>query len=229
MSASPHCVFHVSAYQHQLLKDFDETLQLLEHVKASGQQVIVFKPNGFDTREQFEAVHGDALWKTNPDLYDFLVKAEPGRRSNETLGAQIVFTGRRRSQGADRSSLDIFEWDTSYSPPILKVNLLAHWSFDEVWQHIRAHSIRYNVLHDQGYKSVGDYHSTVPTSGSGNEREGRWQGQEKTECGLHKDYFKLKAKALAEKRAAEAAAAAAASAVATTTAVSEAASSAENL
>ena len=39
----------------------------------------------------------------------------------------------------------------------------------------------YNPLHDQGYASIGCAPCTLP----GNGREGRWAGQEKTECGLH--------------------------------------------
>lgn len=50
-----------------------------------------------------------------------------------------------------------------------------------------------NRLAAQGYKSVGDWHSTAKSGeGDGGERAGRWHGKEKTECGLHKDYFLMK-------------------------------------
>ena len=39
----------------------------------------------------------------------------------------------------------------------------------------------YNALHDRGYASIGDTHSTLPGAG----REGRWAGSDRTECGLH--------------------------------------------
>ncbi|MGH3049266.1 MAG: hypothetical protein ACRDLK_03835 [Gaiellaceae bacterium] len=39
----------------------------------------------------------------------------------------------------------------------------------------------YNPLHDRGYDSIGDAHSTTPGAG----REGRWAGSDRTECGLH--------------------------------------------
>lgn len=50
-----------------------------------------------------------------------------------------------------------------------------------------------NILLEQGYKSVGDWHSTKVPGVGGEERGGRWseKGGEKTECGLHKDYFKM--------------------------------------
>jgi phosphoadenosine phosphosulfate reductase len=39
----------------------------------------------------------------------------------------------------------------------------------------------YNPLHDRGYDSIGDSHSTEPGPG----RSGRWAGSAKVECGIH--------------------------------------------
>jgi phosphoadenosine phosphosulfate reductase len=47
-------------------------------------------------------------------------------------------------------------------------------------------------LLDQGYKSVGDWHSTERAGEGGGERDGRWKGSEKTECGLHVDIIQVK-------------------------------------
>jgi hypothetical protein len=78
----------------------------------------------------------------------------------------------------------------------LKVNPLANWGFSQVKQYIDVNQVPYNPLLDQGYKSVGDWHSTKAASGAvakdvgsdADERAGRWAGRtEKTECGLHKD------------------------------------------
>lgn len=63
--------------------------------------------------------------------------------------------------------------------------------------HIDEYKVPRNKLLDQGYKSVGDWHSTVKPVDGADERSGRWAGKEKTECGLHKDYFKMKAQAKA--------------------------------
>ncbi|KAI8926657.1 Phosphoadenosine phosphosulfate reductase family-domain-containing protein [Entophlyctis helioformis] len=181
------------------LYHFDETLDLLRHVQASNT-VHVFKPLDCNSRADFEARYGNSLWTSDPDQYDYLVKAEPGRRAYETLNARIVITGRRRSQGAARAALPVFEWDTSFSPPLLKVNPLAQWGYEQVWSYIREHGVVYNALHDRGYKSVGDVHSTVATGDGGGERDGRWAGTAKTECGLHKDYFEMRAKFLAAQK-----------------------------
>ncbi len=62
-----------------------------------------------------------------------------------------------------------------------KANPLADWSDDDCWTYIRERGLPYNALHDRGYSSIGDTHSTLPGEG----REGRWAGSDRTECGLH--------------------------------------------
>lgn len=110
---------------------------------------------------------------------------------------KAVITGRRATQGGDRSSLKPLEIDET---GLVKVNPLFRWSFKDVKAYIDAHDVPYNPLLDLGYKSVGDWHSTaIPLDGQ-DERAGRWAGNKaKTECGLHKDYFKMK-KAFEKKR-----------------------------
>lgn len=173
------------------LYHFEETLELLERVeKKYGVKVNVFKPEGTETVKEFEEKHGEELWKTDEESYDYLVKVEPARRAYAELGVKAVITGRRQSQGADRASLQPLEMD---STGLIKVNPLCRWGFQEVKDYIEMAGVPSNVLLERGYKSVGDWHSTkVPVEGEG-EREGRWSGnKEKTECGLHKDYFKMK-------------------------------------
>jgi len=64
---------------------------------------------------------------------------------------------------------------------VWKANPLADWSDDDCWTYIRRRGLPYNALHDRGYASIGDTHSTIPGGG----RDGRWAGTERTECGLH--------------------------------------------
>jgi phosphoadenosine phosphosulfate reductase len=104
-----------------------------------------------------------------------------------------VITGRRVSQGANRANLKPLEVDTT---GLLKLNPLFAWTFTDVRLYIENHNVPHNDLLNQGYKSVGDWHSTqksVEEEGDSGERAGRWAGrEEKTECGLHEDYFKMK-------------------------------------
>lgn len=134
------------------------------------------------------------------DVSDYLVKVEPARRAYEQLDVQAFITGRRRSQGAARGTIDILEFDSASSPPMLKLNPLASWDYETVWSYIQVNEVPYNELHDKGYKSIGDFHSTQPTLPGESERDGRWKGQVKTECGLHKDYLRMRSSYVAAKK-----------------------------
>lgn len=124
------------------------------------------------------AVHGDKLWETNPNLCCALRKVEPLTRKLAGLDAWIV--GIRRDQSPTRAHAQKIAWDESFE--IWKAAPLADWCDECVWDYIQAHDLPTNALHAQGYSSIGCTYCTKPGSG----REGRWAGNEKTECGLHK-------------------------------------------
>ena len=94
-------------------------------------------------------------------------------------GLDAWITGLRREQAATRADAPKLGWDEPHG--LWKVNPLADWSDRDVWRFISEHDLPYNPLHDQGYESIGCAPCTRPGSG----REGRWAGQERTECGLH--------------------------------------------
>ncbi|KAF8514829.1 Phosphoadenosine phosphosulfate reductase thioredoxin [Hysterangium stoloniferum] len=184
-STPPPLIFFDTLYH------FPETLELIEDVKKRyGSTVHIFKPDGADTVEAFESRHGEKLWEVSDSVYDYLVKVEPARRAYATLDVQSVITGRRASQGGERAALRPLEVD---STGLLKLNPLFSWTFGQVKGYIDAYNVPQNKLIDKGYKSIGDWHSTVPSGeGDTGERAGRWRGKNKTECGLHKDYFVMK-------------------------------------
>jgi len=159
-------------------------LALVEKAKTKYPNVNlhIYKPEGVSTTAQFEARHGRKLWETNTELYDWVAKVEPAQRAYSDLSVAAVLTGRRRSQGAKRESLEIIEIDEA---GLIKINPLASWSFDQVQEYIKENGVPYNGLLDRGYKSIGDWHSTEPVKEGEDERAGRWKGQEKTECGIH--------------------------------------------
>ncbi|KAG0373700.1 hypothetical protein BGX24_011348 [Mortierella sp. AD032] len=171
---------------------FQETLDLAQQVQDHYNIPLkIYKPLNCETTAEFESQYGQQLWETDDLSYDYLVKVEPGRRAYQELNAQAVISGRRRSQKGDRAHLDILEIESGTG--LLKLNPLATWSFQQVWTYLRAYQVPYNALLDQGYRSIGDWHSTKPATNPDDERSGRWEGKQKTECGLHVDYFKMRA------------------------------------
>ncbi|KAH8916671.1 Phosphoadenosine phosphosulfate reductase thioredoxin, partial [Atractiella rhizophila] len=180
------------------LYHFPETLALRDAIEFTYDvDVSTYTPQSASTAKQFEDLYGKELWKNDAEAYDYLVKVEPARRAYEELDVRAVITGRRRSQGAARASLKPFEIDET---GLIKVNPLCNWTFAEVKSYIDSHNVLYNPLLDKGYKSIGDWHSTSRPgavkpnndAADADERSGRWSGEEKTECGLHRDYFKMR-------------------------------------
>ncbi len=119
----------------------------------------------------------DKLWETKPDLYLAIAKVEPLNRALLDLDCWI--TGIRRDQSPTRADAPKLGWDDAHE--LWKANPLADWSDEDCWAYIKERGLPYNKLHDQGYASIGDTHSTLPGEG----REGRWAGTDRTECGLH--------------------------------------------
>jgi phosphoadenosine phosphosulfate reductase len=159
------------------LHHFPETLELVEEVRRRYRlDLRVARPAA--TREAFEAIHGPRLWERDLDRYQTAAKVEPFRRATAGLAGWV--TGRRREQAATRASLPVWEG----GPPV-RVNPLAAWSAERVWERIHARRIPYNPLHDRGYASVGDLPLTTPVSPGEHERAGRWRGTGRLECGIH--------------------------------------------
>ncbi|KAL9040820.1 MAG: hypothetical protein Q9214_004332 [Letrouitia sp. 1 TL-2023] len=166
------------------LHHFPETLALVDRVRSKYPlfNLHVYKPEQMETAEEFAHRHGERLWETNDELYDWVAKVEPAGRAYRELSVAAVLTGRRRSQGGKRGDLNVIEIDEA---GLIKVNPLANWSFQQVEDYVKENNVPYNALLDRGYRSVGDWHSTQPIKAGEDERAGRWKGQQKTECGIH--------------------------------------------
>ncbi|KAM3123596.1 phosphoadenosine phosphosulfate reductase [Candidozyma auris] len=166
------------------LHHFPQTYDLVRKVQKKYQPTLhIYKPKGVESEEEFAKKHGDSLWESNDDLYDFLVKVEPAQRAYKELGVNAVLTGRRKSQGGARAALPVIEVEESSG--IIKINPLWNWDFAQVKAYITENAVPYNELLDLGYKSIGDWHSTVAVADGEDERSGRWKGKAKTECGIH--------------------------------------------
>jgi phosphoadenosine phosphosulfate reductase len=154
---------------------FPETYELWREVEQRYHtKVELFEGPG---PENLAATHGEELWERKPDLYLAIAKVEPLVRALGGLDAWI--TGIRRDQSPTRADAPKLGWDAAHE--LWKANPLADWSDDDCWAYIRERGLPYNALHDRGYESIGDTHSTIPGAG----RDGRWAGTGRSECGLH--------------------------------------------
>lgn len=134
------------------------------------------------SRAWMEARHG-RLWEQGVvgiDQYNNLRKVEPMRRALDEFGVRTWFTGLRRSQAASRQNTPIVELRNGR----YKVSPLADWTDRDVWLYLKKHGLPYHPLWDEGYVSIGDFHTTSRWEPGMREEDTRFHGL-KRECGIH--------------------------------------------
>lgn len=146
---------------------------------------------GFDLRvaqadlspARMEALHG-RLWETGRledlQLYNRLRKVEPLDRAFETLAVTCWASGVRGRQTDHRSTMAVLE-------PVRgrwSLRPLLSWSRRDVFYYMERHGLPQHPLFEQGYSTVGDWHTSAPDDGSASGRATRFGGLQQ-ECGIH--------------------------------------------
>ena len=111
-------------------------------------------------------------------------KVEPLKRKLATLDAWV--SGLRRDQWKTRKNVAKVELDRDHGG-VVKLNPLADWSAEDVWDYVRKNDVPYHELFDHGYTSIGCAPCTRPVQPGEDERAGRWWWEQDTdkECGIH--------------------------------------------
>lgn len=112
--------------------------------------------------------------------YNFENKVEPMDRAVRELGATAWLAGLRRSQASTREALGFVQVQNK----ITKVHPILDWDNRTVHRYLTEHGLPYHPLWDNGYVSVGDWHSSAPLQPGMTEEQTRFGGL-KRECGLH--------------------------------------------
>lgn len=151
-------------YNYTIIQFFPEPMAVLDYIKQYGLDGIY---DSVDLRKKCCEIR----------------KLEPLKRALATNKSWI--TGRRKAQSATRFALNIKEHDVVHN--MIKFNPLANWSTHDVWQYIRNNQVPYNLLHDQGYSSIGCMPCTRAIRPGEDIRAGRWwwENSKLKECGLH--------------------------------------------
>ena len=134
---------------------------------------------------RMEAQYGK-LWEQQDlealNLYARLRKVEPMQRALKELKATAWLAGLRSHQTEHRRTLSRIERQQAQS----KILPLLHWHARDVYQYLTKYQLPYHPLFEQGYVTVGDWHSSRPFNREQDDsaRDTRFQGL-KQECGLH--------------------------------------------
>jgi phosphoadenosine phosphosulfate reductase len=159
---------------------FSETLALRDRIRDRYNiEVELVRPEL--TVAEYEAEHGGPLYRIRPDQCCHDRKVLPLRLA--VAGYDAWISAIRRDQTVQREVAGVVQWDAKFE--LVKINPLLNWTKRDVWKFIVEHDVPYNPLHDQGYPSIGCWPCTRAVQNGEGERDGRWAGSVKKECGLH--------------------------------------------
>lgn len=162
---------------------FPETYQYAEQlIDSFGMDVKVYQPRLSAARQ--EALYGK-LWEQGEEgnaRYSLINKIEPMDRALKEFGADIWISGLRRSHSRTRAHREFAEQQKSTT----KVYPILDWADAQVAAYFYDNKLPKHPLESQGYRTMGDWHSTSPVTDGGSAETSRFAG-EKYECGLHLD------------------------------------------
>ncbi|WP_411828080.1 phosphoadenylyl-sulfate reductase [Luteolibacter sp. AS25] len=161
---------------------FPETYRYAEELmKRFPLDYRVYHPRISAARMQ--AVSGN-LWeqgKEGADQYGLITKVEPMNRAIQETGRDVWISGLRRAHSQTRETRTFAEAQKK----TLKVYPILDWADAQVDIFFHQNDLPRHPLAEQGYVTMGDWHSTTPSE-DGSAEGTRFNG-EKYECGLHLD------------------------------------------
>jgi phosphoadenosine phosphosulfate reductase len=151
---------------------FPETLSYMDDVR---------RRYDMDLRIVRPRVPADDRWRFDLDGCCAMRKIEPLDRA--LSGRSAWMSGLRRADSSSRADTPVVGVDERRG--LVKVNPLAAWSDDDVERYVAEHDLPVHPLASRGYASIGCWPCTRAVAPGEDARAGRWEGTEKTECGLH--------------------------------------------
>lgn len=166
---------------------FEESYDLMDRIQRRYKtEIEVHYPDLREVTRMIRA-HGVNLFYKGVNNRKLCCEVRKVNPLNIALNAADAWiTGLRRDQGMKRSEIDVIEKDFAHDA--YKVNPLANWTMEDVRAYVEERDVPYNVLHDQGFPSIGCAPCTRAVKPGEDERAGRWWWEsdpDAKECGIH--------------------------------------------
>ncbi|HJS67863.1 MAG TPA: phosphoadenylyl-sulfate reductase, partial [Nitrososphaera sp.] len=132
-----------------------ETYDVMDAIRVRyGIPIDAYFPDQKEVEEMIRSKGMNLFYESveNRKLCCEIRKVHPLNRALATLDGWI--TGLRRDQVTTRSTTKKIELDAAHGG-IIKLNPIADWSSDMVWDYIHKNNVPYNKLHDKGFPSIG--------------------------------------------------------------------------
>lgn len=163
---------------------FPETLSFRDQIGDQfGLNIIDLKPN--TPKYLQREINGKLMFTTDPDHCCYLNKTQP---MESVLAAfDIWINGVRADQSATRSAMKV-EQDAPFNSK--RFHPILDWDKFKIFKYIKEFDLPRHPLDSNGYLSIGCEPCTRKMDMEMQEREARWFGLNKVECGLHTDLIK---------------------------------------
>jgi phosphoadenosine phosphosulfate reductase len=123
---------------------------------------------------------GRLLFTSDPDHCCYLNKTQP---MDAILRSHDVWiNGVRADQSAVRASMKV---EQAAPHNTLRFHPMLDWNSKMIWQYQKEYQLPRHPLEEKGYVSIGCEPCTRRLDPAMQEREARWYGLKKVECGLH--------------------------------------------
>ncbi len=131
--------------------------------------------------------NGRFLFTSDPDYCCYLNKIQPLEPALDFF--DIWINGVRADQNANRAT---FHTEEKTSRKAMRYHPMLHWTGKDIYDYIRTYNIPKHPLDAKGYMSIGCEPCTrrIDAETMLDERQARWYGMSKTECGLHTELIK---------------------------------------
>jgi len=165
---------------------FAETLEFMARMRARWGLSV----REYHTRNDpvvWLSVNGepDPRQRRNVDACCAANKNEVFDRAMAELSPAAWLRGVRADQSAERARMEMVQW--SPRNRCWAISPLLHWTARDIHQYMKQHGLEYHPLWEKGYSSIGCNPGTCtrPIGADQDQREGRWAGLGKKECGIH--------------------------------------------
>lgn len=128
---------------------------------------------------------GRLLFTSDPDHCCYINKTAP--TEHLLRNHDVWINGVRADQSAVRKAMT-----TEQPAPhdTIRFHPMLDWNMKKIYAYIREHDLPRHPLDAKGYLSIGCEPCTRKADPEMQEREARWYGMNKVECGLHTDLVK---------------------------------------
>jgi len=158
---------------------FPETIKFRDHItQMFGLNTIDLKSDV--PKHMQRNSEGRLLFTSDPDHCCYLNKTQP--MDSALRSYDVWINGVRADQSAVRAAMKV-EQPAPYNT--IRFHPMLDWNAKMIWQYQKEYDLPTHPLEEKGYVSIGCEPCTRKLNPGMQEREARWYGLKKVECGLH--------------------------------------------